>query len=187
MDAGSLDRWRGRELRLAELVDASRELLEAMRLGAGDRRVTSYPDARTLRFYQTSGLIAPPLRYAGRQAIYGFDHLLRALSVKLFQAEGLSLAQVQQALSSAESAQLEAAVREALVQAGPRPEATAGLAAGVGGWTAQPETDARALLAIELAPGVSVLIDPARVADPSAVLRALERAMAPETGRGGQA
>ena len=180
---------------LADLVSACHELLDAMQLGSGDRRVTAWPDARTLRYYQTCGLIAPPLRYAGRQAVYGFDHLLRAVSVKLLQAEGLSLAQVQRALASAEGDQLEVAVREALQQTAQRPaqvDPTGGLrerseSLRPATLAAEPGPDATSLLAVELAPGVTVLIDSARVADPGAVLRALGRAMGPGTGRGGQA
>ncbi len=76
-----------------------------------DGRVRAAPDARTIRYYQSLGLVDRPLRYDGRQAVYGYRHLLQAAAVKLLQAQGLSLAQVQSALQGVSTAQLEDAVR----------------------------------------------------------------------------
>ena len=62
------------------------------RIASGDERVRAVPDARTVRDYQTLGLLPKPQRYRGRSAMYGFEHLLRIVAVKLLQAHDQSLA-----------------------------------------------------------------------------------------------
>ena len=85
------------------------DVLAATGAGATDARVRDVPDARTVRYYQSIGLLDRPVRYDGRKAIYAYRHLLQMVCVKLLQAQGLSLAQVQQALAVATTAQLERA------------------------------------------------------------------------------
>ena len=104
------------ELGLAELASSADALLARRRGGQGptDGRVRAAPDTRTIRYYQSLGLVDRPLRYEGRRAVYGYRHLLQAVAVKLLQAEGLSLAQVQTALQGAPTSRLETAVRQAL-------------------------------------------------------------------------
>jgi len=118
--------------------------------------VREAPDARTVRYYQTLGVLDRPLRYDGRRALYGRRHLLQVLCVKLLQARGLSLAQVQQALAAASTAQLEAAVADALGAAPPLPSPSPPPAprapAPVSSWHT-----------VELAPGVLLSVDHSRV------------------------
>ena len=106
-----------------------------------------------------------PLRYDGRTAIYGVRHLHQLICVRALQAQGLSLSQVQRALSGATDAQLAAAVADALGQAAPAPA---------------PRPEPRALRAVALAPGVIVTIDPSQCADPDAVIAALYRTLHPQ-------
>jgi DNA-binding transcriptional MerR regulator len=122
-------------------------------------------DARSVRYYQTIGLLDRPLRYDGRTAIYGVRHLHQLVCVRALQAQGLSLSQVQRALSGATDAQLAAAVADALGQAAPAPA---------------PRPEPRALRAVALAPGVIVTIDPSQCADPDAVIAALYRTLHPQ-------
>ena len=82
------------------------DVLAATGAGATDARVRDVPDARTVRYYQSIGLLDRPVRYDGRKAIYAYRHLLQMVCVKLLQAQGLSLAQVQQALAVASTTQL---------------------------------------------------------------------------------
>ena len=111
------------ELGLADLTNAADALLAhtSAPRAAADGRVRAAPDVRTIRYYQSIGLVDRPLRYDGRRAVYGRRHLLQAVVVKLLQGEGLSLAQIQTALQGAPTPKLEAAVREAL-EAGPSGE-----------------------------------------------------------------
>ncbi len=149
----ALESIRDCELSLPGLVQAAGELLAQIDLKTSDERVRAVPDVRTLRYYQTLGLLPKPARYKGRTALYGFEHLLRVVAIKLLQAREQSLAQIQRSLQAATAQQLEAAVREAL-GAGP---------------PAEPAQ--RPLLSVMVRPGVIVTIDPAQVSDPEAVLQ----------------
>jgi DNA-binding transcriptional MerR regulator len=154
------------ELDLDGLEACVARLLGAAAPALGDGRVRDKPDLRTLRYYQSLGLIDRPLRYEGRRALYGARHALQAACVKLLQAEGLSLAQAQPALAGRSTADLRAALRAALPAAPPGPSPGAG-----------PPAPARAapaaLLQFPLAPGVALLVDPALVPDPGALAAAV--------------
>lgn len=156
---------RDTELSLDQLVEHAGRLL-AVAGRPADERVSAAPDARTLRYYQSLGLLDRPLRYDGRNAVYGYRHLLQALCVKLLQAQGFNLSQAQRALDGASTAALESAALEAVGGAdtpaqSPPPAAPAH----------------RPLLAVELAPGLGLWIDPARVPDPDRVIAALTSAL----------
>lgn len=130
-----------------------------------DARTSTTLDARTVRYYQTVGVLPKPLRYDGRRALYGRDHLVRLVCVRALQAQGHSLAQVQRALSVSTEEMRLAAAAEALSMAPPEPGA--------------PSLDSvpRALLAYELAPGVQLLIDPRQVDRPDAMVALLAAAL----------
>ena len=116
-----LTRLRDAELSLEELVQAASDLLAAAPEPA-DARVQPLPDARTIRYYQTSGLVDRPLRYAGREARYGYRHLLQVLAVKLLQRHGHRLARIQNALAGLTDDRLQSAVIDGLgTDPSPRP------------------------------------------------------------------
>lgn len=73
-------------------------------------RVRAVPDARTIRYYTTLGLLDRP-ELAGRIARYGRRHLLQLVAIKRLQAAGLSLAEVQARLQGATSSALERVAR----------------------------------------------------------------------------
>ncbi len=52
------------------------------RVGPEDQRVRAVPDARTVRYYQSIGLVDRPER-EGREAVYRWRHLLQVVAVKL--------------------------------------------------------------------------------------------------------
>ena len=108
----------------------------------------------------------------GREAVYGYRHLLQAVVTRLLQTEGQSLAQAQRALAGQTTAVLEHAVLEALgapaAENLPSPKVV--------------PPSARPLLTRELAPGVLVTIDPRLVADPDELLTRLERVIHPAPG-----
>lgn len=97
-------------------------------LGAApDARVSAAPDARTVRYYTTLGLIDRP-RIEGRQAHYGDRHLLQLLAIKALQAFELPLAQIQQRLYGRSDGELKALVESLAGQARAAPERAAAVA-----------------------------------------------------------
>lgn len=89
---------------------------ELVRRGLGDSqddgRVCALPDARTIRYYQTLGLLERPA-IVGRQARYGRRHVLQLVAIKILQSSGLPLAAVQERLYGLSDAELEALLQTA--------------------------------------------------------------------------
>ena len=160
------------DLTLAALEAAAARLLARLPGAPEDDRVSAAPDARTLRYYQTLGLMDKPSRYDGRQAIYGRRHLLQAVCVKLLQRAGRSLQQAQVALAGATDLALEAAVIDGLgletPSAAQRPAQSPS-----DPFAPLPEPVAKPLVSAQLAPGIFVMIDPTLVPDPAAMIRRL--------------
>jgi DNA-binding transcriptional MerR regulator len=154
---------------LDELASLASQLLEARHVVMRDGRAAGRVDARTVRFYQTLGIVPKP-GYEGRRAIYEREHLVRVVTAKLLQAEGYSLAQIQSALPMRTTGEL----LQALLQ----------LDAGDAARTApsppsRPRPQApTALASFQLAPGVTVLIDPTLIADPDRVAETIARSLA---------
>lgn len=161
----ALHQHRDATFRLTALVDLANGLLPRL-TAASDGRVATAFDARGVRYYQSIGVVQKPLRYEGRAAIYGYTHVLQLICAKALQGKGLKLAQVQRALAGASLAQLESAAAEALGEPAP----------------AAPAPAYRTVITAELAPGVTVTLDPAHVADVDALLARLARAAAPQSG-----
>lgn len=127
------------------------------RLNVSDQRVQAAPDARTIRYYQTAGLLDRPSRYDGRTARYGQRHLLQLVAIRALQSNGLSLAQVQAMLSGATLGELQQVIAGAMGEDTPMIAPTVVYeepAAGI----PTPFTPTT-LTAVELAPGVVVTID----------------------------
>ncbi|MGH7143859.1 MAG: MerR family transcriptional regulator [Planctomycetota bacterium] len=72
--------------------------------------VSDLPDGRTLRYYQTLGLIDRPVRYNGR-SVYLQRHLLQLVAVKLLQADQYTLSKIQQLLTEADDRGLREIIR----------------------------------------------------------------------------
>ena len=179
-----------------ELAAIASSALEAMGVHVDDGRASSRIDSRTVRFYQTIGVLPKP-EYEGRRAIYSITHLLRLVVAKRLQAEGHSLAQIQAALPTRTDAQLwkaledlmstdaPAAINPAWNVGAPAPPAPeyrappefAPTPAYAPAFAPAPAPTPRDLRAIELAPGITVVIDPARLAD--AALSAASPALDP--------
>lgn len=180
--------YQNREYELSELESAARELLRQCGPGIGDERVALFPDTRTLRYYQSLGIMNRPVRYDSRTAIYGYRSLLQAICVKLLQSRGFSLAQVQNALTGATAAKLESAVLEAmavgpsaeLIHPPPAPTPSDPTAPGpMPGPFPMPGPERAAslmprpclLVSVEVVPGVVVTVDPRKIANPEAIIR----------------
>jgi DNA-binding transcriptional MerR regulator len=74
--------------------------------GPPNGRVRDVPDQRTIRYYTTLGLIDRAAEMRGRTALYCTRHLVQLVAIKKLQAQGLSLAEVQQALVGRPTAEL---------------------------------------------------------------------------------
>ena len=150
---------------LDELAARANAILAKLGLEVADGRAAERIDARTVRFYQTIGVLPKP-EYEGRRALYSLTHLLRLVAAKRLQAEGHSLAQIQAALPSRTDAQLMRAFSD-----------LSSLAATVAAPSSSRPTELRAFT---LAKGVTLVIDPAVAAtslDPDALAAAIASAL----------
>ena len=87
-------------------AEVARLLAERGLLGAQpDPRVSAAPDARTVRYYTTLGLLDRPA-IVGRTARYSERHLRQLLAIKALQVQGLPLAQIQERLFGRSEAEL---------------------------------------------------------------------------------
>jgi DNA-binding transcriptional MerR regulator len=155
--------------------------------GPASGRVREVPDARTIRYYTTLGLIDRPAALRGRTALYGRRHLWQLVTVKRLQARGLSLAEVQRRLVGLTDAALR---KLAGVPAEEAPERNADKteAPREAFWKETPEPAARAergevrrvlpLTGVPLTDGVTLLLEAARPPDEHD-LEALRVAAAP--------
>ena len=107
------------KLKIAELAEAVEQILEAGRLVQPSGRVRDVPDARTIRYYTTLGLLDRPLEMQGRTAYYGWRHVWQLLAIKRLQRSGAPLVEIQQRLAGADDRTLKklAEAPEPLVRA----------------------------------------------------------------------
>lgn len=114
---------------LDELETHVAAALEQAGVGPLNGQIAEVPNARTIRYYTTIGLLDRP-RQAGRTALYGRRHLEQVVAIKRLQAKGLPLADIQKqlpAMSDTELASLAALPAGALADApaamhGPEPK-----------------------------------------------------------------
>ena len=99
-----------RRFTLAELAEACASALDALGIAARNGQVRDRPDARTIRYYTSLGLVDRPAEMTGRTALYGDRHLLQVLAVKATQARGASLTDVQRTLVGASTDELRTAI-----------------------------------------------------------------------------
>lgn len=83
---------------LEELARRVSDALSAAGVDQSNGQVSPVPDARTLRYYTTLGLLDRPIPH-GRRAHYDDRHVRQAVAVKKLQAEGLALGEIQQRLA----------------------------------------------------------------------------------------
>lgn len=82
---------------IEELARVAERVLRQDYWGQPSRQVAELPNLRTVRYYTTLGLLDRPVM-RGRVAYYTRRHLAQLVAVKRLQAEGLTLAEVQQRL-----------------------------------------------------------------------------------------
>ncbi|MFM8414761.1 MAG: MerR family transcriptional regulator [Planctomycetota bacterium] len=95
-----------RDITLPELVEAVPGLLASGYDGARSGRVRDLPDARTVRWYQTLGMVDRPAAFRGRTALYGRRHLLQLAAIKKLQSANLPLADIQRGLAGKTDSEL---------------------------------------------------------------------------------
>lgn len=102
------------EWTLDGLVAEVERLLARLDLDASalDGRVNAAPDVRTVRYYTSLGLLDRP-RIEGREGRYGRRHLLQLTAIKVLQAGGLSLGDVQERLYARSDRELTALLETA--------------------------------------------------------------------------
>ena len=91
---------------LEQLSDRVADLLASGYDGQQNGRVRELPNGRTIRWYTTIGLVDRPLATKGRTALYGPRHALQLAAIKQLQAQGMSLAEVQERLLGASDDEL---------------------------------------------------------------------------------
>jgi len=96
---------------LDELGSIAEQLLVSLDVVPESGRVRTTPDERTLRYYTTIGLLAPPAASRGRTALYDRRHLAQIIAIKRLQASGLSLAEVQAQLAGLTPVELESVAK----------------------------------------------------------------------------
>ncbi len=111
---------------LTELATLATRALAGAGVQVASGRVTGMPDGRLIRWYTTIGLLDRPKIGPDRFARYGPRQLLQLVAVKRLQAQGLSIAQIQERLAGATDAQLRrvAALPSDLAQPQPKPADT---------------------------------------------------------------
>jgi hypothetical protein len=92
---------------LEELSDQVSRALGALGLVPANGQVAEVPNARTIRYYTTIGLLDRP-GSDGRHATYGTRHLEQLIAIKRLQADGLPLAEVHRRLLQMDDAALTA-------------------------------------------------------------------------------
>ena len=96
---------------LEELLQQAAGMIAKSGLNAAqdDARVSSVPDARTIRYYATLGLLDRP-KIVEREAQYNRRHLLQIVAIKALQTDSLPLARIQERLYGRTDAELEALI-----------------------------------------------------------------------------
>jgi hypothetical protein len=143
-----------------------RGLLEAQ----PDGRVSQAPEARTIRYYGTLGLVDRP-RIEDREARYTHRHALQLAAIKALQAQGLPLSEVQARLYGRSNSELENLLETASQERRPAP------------------SEVRPLRWVELSlePGVKLMIEEgwSPGASPAALLNRFSAALAALVEHGG--
>lgn len=114
MKRTQLEKYRQlQDLRIDELVATATELLRLLNLRQRRYKVAEYPDARTVRYYISRGLVDKPLGKSGPAARYGYRHLLQLLVVKCLQTQYLPIRKIAEMVKELDNAGLEQLLEEA--------------------------------------------------------------------------
>jgi DNA-binding transcriptional MerR regulator len=100
--------WRGRKfIGTAQLADEAARLVSRFVPRQERQSVSLVPDERTVRYYSTERLLAPPEGKQGLNSVYGYQHLLQLLVIKRLQAEHLPIRKIKELVDGKSARQLE--------------------------------------------------------------------------------
>lgn len=153
-----------KEFTLHKLIEASQLKLEALSHKQSDSRIKSIPDIRTLRYYQSLGLVSKPARYEGREAIYTSRHLEQLILVKILQMQGYSLSQVQKRMACVPPEKI-SSLFHSLTNESP---------------TEVNSHQPRRLICVEISTGIQITIDPQIIKNPEHIIEQLTIAISTE-------
>lgn len=134
-------------------------------------QVSAVPDGRTVRYYASLGLLDPPIEVRGRRRLYGHRHVLQVVAIKVLQAQGRSLQQIQRELTGRHDQELKTIITPRSIRFWATPPASTPTPASTrlppgqprpGGpdrWAPPPGLDP---LAVRLAPDITLVINPER-------------------------
>ncbi|MBI3930319.1 MAG: MerR family transcriptional regulator [Armatimonadetes bacterium] len=143
--------------------------------GGESKRVRWEPNERLVRYYTTLGLLDRPAEMRGRTAYYGPRHVLQLLAIKSLQAEAYDLKQVQETLAGLPNRELEKIAgvphdwKQRLAKQKVSVDGKAPVRREARFWESRPapaawqraeqSTGPRVLRAVELGPGVTLMLD----------------------------
>lgn len=110
------DKKTAADLTIADLATAVATVLARGYDGARSGRVRHLPDARTIRWYQTLGMVDRPAAFRGRTAVFSRRHVLQLVAIKRLQSAGHPLADIQRGLVGKTDGELARAVGESLAE-----------------------------------------------------------------------
>lgn len=112
-----LGAYAGKEdLKIDDLVDLAARLIPPLAGPQTRYKVTDIPDARTVRYYVSEGLVDPPLGTAGASALYGYKHLLQLVLLKVMQARHSPIRMIRETMSRADIKSLENMLERLLIE-----------------------------------------------------------------------
>jgi DNA-binding transcriptional MerR regulator len=159
-----------------ELAQFVGEALAVDYAGQTSGRVREVPDRRTIRWYTTIGLLDRPAAMRGRTALYGRRHLSQLVAVKRLQADGRTIAEVQEVLLGVDDATLDDLAR---LPDSLEPPASVPPARFWAARPAMPTSAATVIPSLRLADGVTLVLDGAsRPLDPADLAAIAEAATA---------
>jgi len=155
---------------LDQAVERANALLAAATSPQLDGRVRPTLDARTMRYYQTLGIVPPPRRAGGRRAVYRSTHLVRAVTTKLLQVGGSRLRDISARLANQPDQDLWQQVGD-MLQSGSSDAPTATSHGSVP--AAADDREPQPPVAATILPGVHLLIEATAPDDPDEILDAM--------------
>ena len=82
-----------------ELAEAAERFLREAGPTHRKGTVTEFPNERTVRYYISSGLLTSSSEKRGLRSVFGYEHLLKLLTIKKLQADGLPISVIKELIS----------------------------------------------------------------------------------------
>ena len=82
-----------------ELAEAAERFLREAGPTHTKGTVAEYPNERTVRYYMSSGLLTSATEKRGLKSVFGYEHLLKLLTIKKLQADGLPISVIKDLIS----------------------------------------------------------------------------------------